>query len=98
MWMDPSYQHWCAILPQCLCGNILSKEDKNQDDRKGYPIENAIAEKGNDILKDELLEKAFPSFEIALREVAIACITYNHLRPYGSIKILNQLPSSTAKK
>lgn len=52
---------------------------------KGDPLENAIAERVNGILKEELLEEVFPSFETAQREVAIACSTYNHLRPHGSI-------------
>lgn len=52
---------------------------------KGDPLESAIAERINGILKQELLEEIFPSFETAQREVAIACSTYNHLRPHGSI-------------
>ncbi len=52
---------------------------------KGDPLENALAERVNGILKQELLEEVFPDFETAQKEVAIACITYNHLRPHGSI-------------
>ena len=52
---------------------------------RGDPLENALAERVNGILKQELLEEVFPSFETAQREVAIACSTYNHLRPHGSI-------------
>ena len=51
----------------------------------GDPLENAIAERVNGILKSELLEEVFTSLETAQREVAIACSTYNHLRPHGSI-------------
>ncbi len=51
----------------------------------GDPLENAIAERVNGILKQELLEEVFPGFEAAQKEVAIACSTYNHLRPHGSI-------------
>ena len=54
----------------------------------GDPLENAIAERLNGILKQELLEEEFPSFETAQKEVAIACSTYNHLRPHGSINNL----------
>ena len=69
---------------------------------KGDPLENALAERVNGILKQELLEEVFPDFETAQREVAIACSTYNHLRPHGSINNLkpvqaNQL-SGTIKK
>lgn len=52
---------------------------------KGEPLENALAERVNGILKQELLEEIFSDFETAQREVAIACSTYNHLRPHGSI-------------
>jgi len=52
---------------------------------KGDPLENALAERVNGILKQELLEEVFPDFNTAQREVAIACSTYNHLRPHGSI-------------
>jgi transposase InsO family protein len=52
---------------------------------KGDPLENALAERVNGILKQELLEEVFSDFETAQREVAIACSTYNHLRPHGSI-------------
>jgi len=51
----------------------------------GDPLENALAERVNGILKHELLEEKFVDFETAQREVAIACSTYNHLRPHGSI-------------
>lgn len=54
----------------------------------GDPLENAIAERVNGILKQELLEEVFPNFEAAQKEVAIACSTYNHLRPHGSINNL----------
>ncbi|MBL7871728.1 MAG: DDE-type integrase/transposase/recombinase [Cyclobacteriaceae bacterium] len=52
---------------------------------KGDPLENALAERVNGILKQELLEEVFPDFQTAQKEVAIACSTYNHLRPHGSI-------------
>ena len=51
----------------------------------GDPLENAIAERVNGILKQEFLEEAFPDFTAAQLQVAIACSTYNHLRPHGSI-------------
>ena len=70
--------------------------------KKGDPLENALAEKINGILKQELLEEVFPDFETAQREVAIACSTYNHLRPHGSINNLKPVQahqlSGTIKK
>jgi len=62
---------------------------------KGDPLENAIAERMNGILKQELLEEVFPSFETAQREVAIACSTYNYLRPHGSIDNLKPAEAHT---
>ena len=55
---------------------------------KGDPLENAIAERVNGILKTELLDTIFINFETAQNAVAIACSTYNHLRPYNSINNL----------
>lgn len=54
----------------------------------GDPLENAIAERVNGILKDELLEEVHPDFETALNSIAIAISTYNHLRPHCSIEML----------
>lgn len=55
---------------------------------KSDPLENAIAERVNGILKQELLEKSFTSFAQATRQVAEAVTTYNHLRPHLSIDML----------
>jgi transposase InsO family protein len=55
----------------------------------GDPLENAIAERVNGILKAELLIEVFPDFKSAQRQIAIACSTYNHLRPHSSIDDLN---------
>lgn len=54
----------------------------------GDPLENAIAERVNGILKAELLEEVYPDFETAQNAVAVACSTYNHLRPHNSINNL----------
>lgn len=52
---------------------------------KGDPLENAIAERVNGILKAELLEDVFIDLRTAQKQIAIACSTYNYLRPHGSI-------------
>jgi transposase InsO family protein len=54
----------------------------------GDPLENAIAERVNGILKDELLEEVHDDFETALNNIAIAISAYNHLRPHSSIEML----------
>ena len=56
--------------------------------QNGDPRENAIAERVNGILKDELLEKAYVNYNQAVREISIAISTYNHQRPHGSIDYL----------
>jgi putative transposase len=55
---------------------------------KGDPLENAIAERVNGILKTELLQRRFESLAEARLEVARAVSTYNHLRPHLSVDML----------
>jgi len=55
---------------------------------KGDPLENAIAERVNGILKDELLERRFESFTEARMKIDEAVATYNNLRPHLSIDML----------
>jgi transposase InsO family protein len=55
---------------------------------KSDPLENAIAERVNGILKQELLAKNFSSFAEARRQVDQAVDTYNNLRPHLSIDLL----------
>jgi len=63
----------------------------------GDPLENALAERVNGILKQELLEEVYPNLLHAKREVAIACSTYNHLRPHGSINNLKPVEAHLLK-
>jgi len=55
---------------------------------KGDPLENAIAERVNGILKDELLERRFQSFAEARMKIDEAVSTYNNLRPHLSLDLL----------
>jgi putative transposase len=55
---------------------------------KGDPLENAIAERVNGILKDELLERRFESFTEHASGSMRAVSTYNNLRPHLSIDML----------
>lgn len=52
------------------------------------PLENAIAERVNGILKNELIGNRLDSFARARNEVAAAVSIYNHLRPHLSIDML----------
>lgn len=54
----------------------------------GDPLENAIAERVNGILKEELLEEVYASFTEARQAVAIAISTYNYQRLHSSIDML----------
>lgn len=78
---DRGVQYCCDAYIKVL----NEKKVKISMTENGDPLENAIAERVNGILKGELLEEVFASFEIAQYEVAKACSTYNHLRPHGSI-------------
>ena len=81
---DRGVQYCCDAYVKIL----KQKKIKISMTENGDPLENAIAERVNGILKGELLEEVFSNFQIAQREVAIACSTYNHLRPHGSINNL----------
>lgn len=67
---------------------LLGKTARISMTEKGDPMENAIAERVNGILKQELLEKQFSSFREAEESIAEAVSTYNHLRPHLSIDML----------
>jgi len=54
----------------------------------GDPLDNAIAERVNGILKSELLENIYSDYNTARYEVAKAISTYNHLRPHSSVDML----------
>ena len=54
----------------------------------GDPLENAIAERVNGILKDELLQEHYDNFEEAQKSVAKSICVYNTLRPHSSCAML----------
>ena len=54
----------------------------------GDPLDNALAERVNGILKDELMEEKYPSYSCAQRQVATAISVYNHYRPHSSVDML----------
>jgi transposase InsO family protein len=55
---------------------------------KGDPLENAIAERVNGILKEELLQQKYADFETAKKHVAKSIVIYNTLRPHSSCNML----------
>ena len=56
--------------------------------QRGDPRDNAIAERVNGILKQELLREMYPGLRQAKNEVAIAIGIYNHHRPHSSVDML----------
>jgi len=80
---DRGLQYYSSGYMKLLGNNIRVSMSEKSD-----PLENAIAERMNGILKDELLEKYFETFEEAQREVAIAISIYNHERPHSSVDML----------
>ncbi len=78
---DRGVQYCCDAYVKLLTDEKI----KISMTENGDPLENAIAERVNGILKQELLEEVFADLSIASKDVAIACSTYNHIRPHGSI-------------
>lgn len=56
--------------------------------QSGDPRDNAIAERVNGILKQELLKGYYTDIATARRSVAEAVETYNHHRPHSSVNML----------
>ncbi|MDP1726545.1 MAG: IS3 family transposase [Bacteroidota bacterium] len=84
---DRGVQYCCDDYVELLNRNGV----KISMTENGDPLENALAERVNGILKSELLEDVFESFAKAQQAVAIACTTYNFLRPHGSINNLKPI-------
>jgi putative transposase len=56
--------------------------------QSGDPLENAIAERVNGILKEELLADHYPTLALAKKGIAQAVLIYNSLRPHSSCDML----------
>jgi transposase InsO family protein len=56
--------------------------------QSGNPRDNAIAERVNGILKQELLEEVYPDIKQAQHAVVIAIDTYNRVRPHSSVDMM----------
>ena len=84
---DRGVQYCCDEYVKLLQNNTI----KISMTENGDPLENPLAERVNGILKSELLEEVFVDFKIAQQAIALACSTYNHLRPHGSIDNLKPI-------
>jgi len=56
--------------------------------QSGNPRDNAIAERVNGILKQELLEEVYPNIKQAQQAAIIAIDTYNRIRPHSSVDMM----------
>lgn len=74
---------------------LLAPDVRISMTEKSDPLENAIAERVNGILKDELLKRRFAGFAEARQQVAQAVKTYNHLRPHLSVDMLTPAAAHT---
>jgi len=84
---DRGSQYCCSDYVKILNDNFI----KISMTQNGDPRENAIAERVNGILKDELLDNSFVNYKEAVRNVSIAISIYNHQRPHGSIDYLTPI-------
>jgi transposase InsO family protein len=73
----------------------LSKNIRISMSRIGHPLENAVAERVNGILKQEYLMKEYKNLPEAKRAVAEAVSLYNNERPHMSIEMLTPAEAHT---
>ena len=81
---DRGSQYCCADYVKLL----NNKSIQISMTQSGDPLENALAERVNGILKDELLERRYQNFYEAKKAVSMAISIYNHQRPHSSIEYL----------
>ena len=84
---DRGTQYCCSDYVSILNDNLI----RISMTQNGDPRENAIAERVNGILKDELLEKSYYNYEQAIKGISVAISIYNHQRPHGSIDYLTPI-------
>ena len=84
---DRGLQYCCYEYVKLLQDNFINISMT----QSGDPLENAVAERMNGILKCELLEEVYPDLPDAQTAIAQAISIYNHLRPHGSIDMLTPI-------
>lgn len=84
---DRGSQYCCADYDSILDKHFV----KISMTQSGDPLENAIAERVNGILKDELLEKIYINYQEAKQAIAAAISIYNYQRPHSSIDMLTPI-------
>jgi putative transposase len=81
---DRGSQYCCSDYVEILQKNNISISMT----QSGDPRDNAIAERVNGILKNELLEAVYPDAATAGVGVARSINTYNYVRPHSSLDML----------
>jgi putative transposase len=81
---DRGAQYCSSVYIQRLMANNISISMT----QSGDPRDNAIAERVNGILKQELFREIYPDLKQARQEVAAAIGIYNRLRPHSSVDML----------
>jgi putative transposase len=88
---DRGLQYYSSAFMKLIGRNIRISMSEKSD-----PLENAIAERVNGILKQELLAKSFSSLTEARRQVDFAVNIYNNLRPHLSVDMLTPAQAHAA--
>lgn len=81
---DRGSQYCSDIYVKLLKDNTISISMT----QSGNPKDNAIAERVNGILKQELLKEVYPNIKQAQQEMIAAIDIYNRLRPHSSIDMM----------
>lgn len=81
---DRGVQYCCLEYVNLLKDNTIQISMT----QSGDPLENAIAERVNGILKQELLADHYPSLAVAKKGIAQAVLIYNSLRPHSSCDMM----------
>ena len=84
----PSFRQRSTILQLDYVDLLKAHHIKISMTENGDPLENAIAERVNGILKEELLEQKYTDFKTAQQDVGKAIVIYNELRPHSSCNML----------
>jgi putative transposase len=90
---DRGVQYCCADYVNVL----QNKNIKISMTENGDPLENAIAERVNGILKEELLQVKYDSFVAAQKSVAKAIAVYNSVRLHSSCDMLTPMEAHQKK-
>jgi transposase InsO family protein len=96
--VDKLIHHSDRGLQYCSHDYVKLLQDNNIQismTQSGDPLENALAERVNGILKDELLEVCYPSYASSQIAIASAISIYNYQRPHSSVDMLTPVIAHT---